>query len=97
MYHHTVYPSVVLQPGTVDYTISNQMFSEWRPLFDQLNVTLAFENHFHIYKRTVKVYDNKPSKNRGTVYIGDGGLGIISGKGDGISTNPLITQLVDGP
>jgi len=49
----------------------------WMPLFDQFNLTIAFENHAHNYKRTkLMKYGNPTYDNTGTLYMGDGCWGV---------------------
>lgn len=46
------------------------------PLFDEFKVPLALEFHDHTFKRTLPMYGGKVRSNDGTVYIGDGALGV---------------------
>ena len=51
----------------------------WTPTFDQHHITVAFENHVHSFKRTHKIYQGNVVPDEaphGTVYLGDGNLGI---------------------
>ena len=47
----------------------------WVPLFDKYNVTAAFENHVHAFKRTEPMVASKYDSS-GTVYLGDGLWGV---------------------
>jgi hypothetical protein len=47
----------------------------WGPVFDQYNLTVGFENHSHMYKRTKLIRGGKEDAS-GTLYIGDGGWGV---------------------
>ena len=46
-------------------------------MFDKYEFVGAFENHVHQYKRTFPWKENKKSV-KGTVYFGDGSMGIRS-------------------
>lgn len=47
----------------------------WQPLFDQHDVTVAFEHHDHAFKRTKPLMGLEPHAD-GTVYLGDGAMGV---------------------
>ena len=47
----------------------------WTPLFDQFNLDLALESDGHVLKRTMPIRNFEPAQD-GTVYIGEGGLGV---------------------
>jgi hypothetical protein len=49
----------------------------WAPLFERYGVQIAFENHDHVYKRTVPLRSGAPHAD-GVVYIGDGSWGMAS-------------------
>lgn len=53
----------------------------WLPLFDKYQLTAAFENHDHAFKRTKLLRDNKPDP-QGTLYLGDGCWGMGARKVD---------------
>ncbi|MGJ8671992.1 fibronectin type III domain-containing protein [Rubritalea sp.] len=45
----------------------------WAPVFDEMNLTVAFENHDHTHKRSHLIKDGKVSTDgTGTLYLGDG-------------------------
>ena len=46
-------------------------------MFDNYDFVGAFENHVHQYKRTFPLKANKKSE-KGTVYFGDGSMGVKS-------------------
>jgi hypothetical protein len=48
--------------------------THWGPLFDQYGLTVAFENHDHVFKRTKPLKGNQIAEG-GTVYVGDGCFG----------------------
>ena len=50
--------------------------THWLPLFDQYNLTVAFEHHDQTLKRTKLLRAGKPHP-QGTLYLGDGGWGAI--------------------
>lgn len=70
VYHRPAYPSVrAMQDGA-------SRRSNWVPLFEKYNVDMVYESHDHSLKRTLPIRDNKPDRENGIVYIGDGGLGV---------------------
>lgn len=71
-YHVPAYPSVRSQHLKYSVLIRKQ----WVPSFDQFNLTAAFEHHDHAYKRT-KPIRNQKVDNKGTIYFGDGGWGVL--------------------
>jgi hypothetical protein len=46
------------------------------PVFDKHNLTVAFENHAHSYKRTHPMRADAIDEARGTLYLGDGAWGV---------------------
>lgn len=46
----------------------------WVPLFDEFDLTVAFEHHDHAFKRSKPMRGGKVDP-EGTVYLGDGGMG----------------------
>lgn len=71
IYHISAYPSAYAYQGTVPTQIRKQ----WCPLFDQYQLTAAFENHNHAYKRTFPLKGGKIDPT-GVIYIGDGSWGV---------------------
>lgn len=47
----------------------------WAPAFDAYNVSAAFENHAHSYKRTKRLRAHRPDPT-GTWYLGEGCWGV---------------------
>ena len=45
-------------------------------IFDKYNFTTCFENHAHVYKRTKPLINNTVVSSGGTVYMGDGKMGV---------------------
>lgn len=80
IYHAPMYPSV----RSYYNSLSSSMRQNWGKLFDQFNLDLSFENHDHAYKRTFPIYNEQPASN-GTVYIGDGSMGVVPRDPDSIS------------
>lgn len=81
VYHYPLYPA---KPHHVEMDeFVARARSVWGALFDQYNVTFAFENHFHVFKKTPAIYNNKVVGNSnstlGTTYLGDGAWGISGG------------------
>lgn len=68
LYHVPCYPSY---PGAFSGPNSAGGRKHWVPLFDQYRLKAAFENHFHTFKRTKPLRNNKVDP-QGTVYLGDG-------------------------
>lgn len=73
LYHVPCYPTH--RPYEDHYSAQGR--KHWVPLFDRYGLTLALENHDHVFKRTYPLKANKIDKN-GTVYLGDGCWGIGS-------------------
>lgn len=68
VYHLPIYPAFY-RPD--DDNIRNEMKREWCPIFDKYNLTIAWENHNHVFKKTVPI-QNYTSSSIGPVYIGEG-------------------------
>jgi len=68
LYHVPCYPSY---PGAYSgpYAVGGR--KHWVPLFDKFKLRAAFENHYHTFKRTKPLRNNKVDP-EGTVYLGDG-------------------------
>lgn len=47
----------------------------WLPVFDRYNLTAAFENHDHTFKRTHPLRGDQVVQEGGTIYFGDGAWG----------------------
>jgi acid phosphatase type 7 len=69
-YHHPAWPS-----GR-DFASGAPQREAWVPLFEKYHVDLVYEAHDHLLKRTFPLYAGKVDKQRGIVYIGDGGGGV---------------------
>ncbi len=66
---------VPLYPSHRDYSgyMSGQGRIHWEPLFSLYELTAAFENHDHTFKRSKKLLNGKIApQGRGVLYIGDG-------------------------
>jgi len=73
MYHVPLYPSA----RDYTYGLSVDGRNNWLKIFDENNLTLSFENHDHMMKRTKLLFNNKISQGtKGTIYIGDGCWGM---------------------
>ncbi len=68
---------VPLYPAHRDYAAAGNATKRqrWLPLFDAYGLTAGFENHDHVYKRTKRMKHNRPDP-AGTLYIGDGCMGV---------------------
>jgi hypothetical protein len=67
---------VPLYPAHRDYVggDSVQGRTHWAPLFDKYGLTVAFEHHDHVFKRSKPLKDGKIDP-AGTIYVGDGCFG----------------------
>lgn len=68
VYHNPIFP-IKFHADTDD--ITQECRTEWTPIFDKYNLTIAWENHHHQYKRTFPIR-NKARAESGVVYMGDG-------------------------
>ncbi|CAD8159556.1 unnamed protein product [Paramecium octaurelia] len=75
-YHVPIYPTCYNNNSFMNsWDNLLQARAVWVPLFDTYEFVGAFENHVHQYKRTYPLKANKKS-DKGTVYFGDGSMGI---------------------
>jgi 3',5'-cyclic AMP phosphodiesterase CpdA len=74
LYHSPLYPSS--SENADEVVMSGRL--HWEPMFSKYNVSLAMENHDHIYKRSKPIRYNQIVE-KGTVYIGDGAMGVLYG------------------
>jgi len=70
-YHVPMYPTV----REYTYAPSEEIRHAWLPIFDENNLTVAFENHDHAYKRTKLLRGGKEQPG-GTLFVGDGCWGV---------------------
>jgi hypothetical protein len=83
LYHNAAYP------GTVERTSGPHPLvrEHFVPIFDTHKVPLVLEFHEHVYKRTKPLTNGKPTgAGLGVVYVGDGCLGLSSGRELGDAT-----------
>ncbi len=74
VYHRPLYPGGYY-PGIVPGP-ETDLVEQWLGLFDRYKLSLALENHFHVYKKSKRLYRNSVSNNgAGTIYLGDGAWG----------------------
>jgi acid phosphatase type 7 len=71
IYHVPAYPSHRSYGGGV----SGLVRQHFVPLFEASSVRTAFENHDHLYKRTVPLLEGEESA-EGLVFLGDGAWGV---------------------
>ena len=71
VYHVPMYPGY----GDFDGDHSTWEREAWLPLFDQYGLTVAFENHDHVFKRSHRLRSNQIDPS-GTLYLGDGCFGV---------------------
>ncbi|KAL6079409.1 Metallophosphoesterase [Balamuthia mandrillaris] len=69
-YHVPLYPS---RESDDD---QDTLRDNWLSLFDKHKLSIAFEHHDHLYKRTKLLRNGTASETSGTLYLGDGCLGI---------------------
>jgi len=72
LYHIALYPCTEI---SLDDDITLSARTHWSGIFDKYNLTVGFENHYHLYKRT-KQLRGGVSDPEGTLYIGDGSWGV---------------------
>jgi len=78
-YHVPLYPSHRAFSGLG--SVSEIIRARWLPIFDAYGLTVGFEHHDHMHKRTVRLRDNAPDPT-GTLYLGDGAFGRSPRSGD---------------
>eukprot|EP01119_Soliformovum_irregulare_P019900 TRINITY_DN6391_c1_g1_i1.p1 TRINITY_DN6391_c1_g1~~TRINITY_DN6391_c1_g1_i1.p1 ORF type:complete len:624 (+),score=110.96 TRINITY_DN6391_c1_g1_i1:88-1872(+) len=69
-YHYPLFPSVTRWGG-----IPQSTRDVWSSEFSRSNVTVAFENHYHVFKKTKAVDTDGVDAVDGVVYLGDGAWG----------------------
>jgi hypothetical protein len=69
-YHVPLYPA----HREYDGEDSKRGRAQWGPLFDQFGLTVAFEHHDHVFKRSKPLKGNQVVEH-GTIYVGDGCFG----------------------
>jgi len=98
IYHEAAYPSFKPYSGTIPKKIR----TNWVPLFEKYNLSAAFENHNHAYKRTYPIKASQIDPD-GIIYIGDGGWGVPPRKTHDLwylakkarKTNVLLVELTE--
>eukprot|EP01114_Cavostelium_apophysatum_P013762 TRINITY_DN3406_c0_g1_i1.p1 TRINITY_DN3406_c0_g1~~TRINITY_DN3406_c0_g1_i1.p1 ORF type:complete len:600 (-),score=112.85 TRINITY_DN3406_c0_g1_i1:147-1946(-) len=81
VYHAPLYPSHRPYEGS----LPTKLRESWLPTFDAHNLTVGFENHDHMYKRSKLMRANEPDS-QGTLYIGDGSWGVDTRAEDHVPT-----------
>eukprot|EP01133_Synstelium_polycarpum_P016777 gene16777-19950_t len=74
IYHIAIYPCTSVSS---DEAITQSAKDNWAPIFDRHNLTVALENHYHLYKRSKQLKAGVEDPN-GTLYIGDGAWGATT-------------------
>ncbi|EGC39693.1 hypothetical protein DICPUDRAFT_147519 [Dictyostelium purpureum] len=74
LYHIALYPCTRIG---MDVDITDQAAKSWGPVFDKYHLTVGYENHYHLYKRSKQLVDGVENIN-GTLYIGDGAFGVLA-------------------
>lgn len=88
LYHAPMYPAV-RSPSS---KAVQDLRKAWGTLFSKYQLDIAFENHDHAYKRSHPIKDGvvvKPQE-KGTIYLGDGAMGVPSRKHDYTQNRPYI-------
>jgi hypothetical protein len=79
-YHYSLYPS---KQNPWEAAFVATLRAAWGPLFDEFNVTLAFENHYHLFKVTHQIRGDAvvgspfDATRTGVTYLGDGNWGLV--------------------
>lgn len=71
-YHVPAYPVVRNFNGRV----SARIREHWVPLFERFGVSVAFEHHDHVYKRTHLIRNDRIDR-QGVLYLGGGAWGVM--------------------
>lgn len=71
LYHHPLYPAY--EPFKLRQSAAERRY--WRPLFDRFGLTVGFEHHDHLYKRTKLLTGGRVAAG-GTLYVGGGAWGM---------------------
>mmetsp|Transcript_21811 Transcript_21811/g.30024 ORF Transcript_21811/g.30024 Transcript_21811/m.30024 type:complete len:614 (-) Transcript_21811:42-1883(-) len=80
MYHIGIYRSD--KSGRSNSNVK-EMKKHWGPLFDSYGLMVGFEQHDHSFKRTYPLKDGQiTDSDSGTVYLGDGAIGVEPFDGD---------------
>jgi hypothetical protein len=72
MYNIPLYPSV----SNFEWKLSSMGRDEWESLFQQYNVSFAFEGHDRIYKKTFPIGNEGTPQQNGIIYVGDGSMNV---------------------
>ncbi|KRX10340.1 hypothetical protein PPERSA_03647 [Pseudocohnilembus persalinus] len=78
VYHVPIYP-VCLETDTiwhVDLHSMEAMEENWVKLFEKNKFIGAFENHYHLFKRTYPIKQRQIDHENGVIYFGDGSFGL---------------------
>ncbi len=72
-YHVPLYPTHRAYDG--EDSVNGRKY--WGPLFDKYGLTIGFEHHDHVFKRSKPLKNNQVvEKGQGTIYVGDGTFGV---------------------
>jgi hypothetical protein len=78
-----VYHVPLYSVHTYDYHRGDKLRAVWpSQIFDKHKFVANFENHSHLYKRTKPLVDSRESFSGGTVYLGDGNMGVTEDRDD---------------
>jgi hypothetical protein len=77
-YHRPAYPAV----KNFDREDFAKVRKYWVPLLENYQVDLVLESDGHALKKTAPIYQGKIDKDKGIVYIGEGGMGVPQRKAD---------------
>jgi hypothetical protein len=87
-YHVPLYPV-----STLDFERSAYLRNSIGPsIFDKHNFTINFENHVHMWKRTVALRAGETVRNGGTVYVGDGNMGVETPESKYLKSDPIFVR-----
>jgi hypothetical protein len=93
-YHGPIYTACE-QHNPKDYVAMEYGLKYWVPLFDKHNMTVVFENHTHIFKRS-KLIKNGTVDPEGTLYLGEGAWGTYHTDDQCIKTNVDLHEKILG-
>eukprot|EP00343_Euplotes_focardii_P008005 CAMPEP_0205819172 /NCGR_PEP_ID=MMETSP0206-20130828/1431_1 /ASSEMBLY_ACC=CAM_ASM_000279 /TAXON_ID=36767 /ORGANISM="Euplotes focardii, Strain TN1" /LENGTH=477 /DNA_ID=CAMNT_0053112435 /DNA_START=500 /DNA_END=1933 /DNA_ORIENTATION=- len=93
-FHGPIYTACV-QDKVGDFRVQDDGLEAWVPLFDEYNMTIVFENHSHVFKRS-KLIKHGVEDSQGTLYLGEGSWGVASDIKDCVRQNEELMETVMG-
>jgi hypothetical protein len=93
-YHGPIYTACE-QYSQRDYVAIEYGLKHWVPVFDSHNMTIVFENHTHVFKRS-KLIKNGMVDPEGTLYLGEGAWGTYHTDDQCVKTNVELHEKILG-